>query len=89
MAFPKLAAFDAKSFAARLKTSIGQFSVFDQFVDYKKSVDILRDASAATAVFAQDLKNDIDGQAAELADHHARLGVLEAASSTTPFPASG
>lgn len=93
MAFPKLSSFDANAFRSRLVTSIGAFPVFDQFVVWKQSLDKLRDASAATDVFAHDIKRDLDDFRENVgvanASFDRRLDALEAASSTTPFPASG
>lgn len=90
MAVPKLAAFDAKGFSTRLKAAIGDFAVFDQFVDWKKSVDSLRDSVAANAIFTRDVKRDLDDFRENVGVAHVsfdrRLDALEAASSNAPFP---
>lgn len=87
MAFPKLSSFDASAFRSRLTAGLGAFPVWDQFVLWKQSLDALRDASAATDVFAHDIKRDVDEHSARLADLETRVGALEAAPSV-PFPAS-
>ena len=91
MAFLKLAPFDAKTFANKLK-ALTPGTVFDQFVAWKLSVDRLRDAAAAThaGVFGPDgIKEDLDRHTVRLNNLDARLDVLEAASTSAPFPGSG
>lgn len=87
MAFPKLASFDANAFRSRLVSGLGAFPVWDQFVLWKQSLDKLRDAAAATDVFAHDIKGDVDEHSGRLADLEQRVGALEAAPAS-PFPAS-
>ena len=88
MAVPKLAPFDAKTFANKLKAHMPG-AVYDQFVSWKISVDKLRDSVAATDVFAHDIKDDVDRHGDRLNNLDARLDVLEAASNSAPFPGSG
>lgn len=87
MAFPKLSSFDASAFRSRLSTGLGAFPVWDQFVLWKQSLDGLRNAAAATDIFAHDIKGDVDEHAARLADLETRVGALEAAPAV-PFPGS-
>jgi hypothetical protein len=96
MAYPKLSSFDATAFAARLKEAIPKrpdgtlITVWDAFPPFVQSLRQLRDAAAATDVFAHDVKNDLDNFRSNkvnpmLADHEARLDALEN-SPSNPFP---
>lgn len=85
--FPKLSSFDANAFRSRLVAGLGAFPVWEQFVAWKQSLDTLRDAAAATDVFAHDIKRDVDEHAARLGDLETRVGALEAAPAV-PFPGS-
>lgn len=93
---PKPPAFDAKAFAARLKSGLGNFTVFDQFVNWKRWDDEQRGHLEAlrVGVFGPGgIKRDLDDFRENVGVAHnsfdRRLDALEAASVTTPFPGSG
>ena len=99
MAFPKIAAHDAKTFTQRLfervrKEDGGAYSVFDpvgstSYVEAWKSVRAVRDAAAATDVFAHDLQGDLvrvaDAHDTRLDRLETRVAALEAQPGTS-FP---
>jgi hypothetical protein len=99
MAFPKISGFDARSFTQRLYERVrtpnnAQYPIFnpsgaESFVTFVNSVRAVRDAAAATAVFAEDIKNDLDDhKVVDIARHNAlsqRVAALEAQHSS-PFP---
>lgn len=65
------------------------YAVWDQFLNWKKSVDRLQDDTKAVATYSSDVKNDLDNYRSNkvnptLSDHEQRLTALE--SQTAPFP---
>lgn len=89
MSVRELASFDANRFREVLKEKVGNFAVFDQFFNYKKSLDNLQDDTAATFQFATDIKKDLDNYRSNkvnpaLADLNTRVVALE--SQAPPFP---
>lgn len=90
MAFPKLPPLDGKALESALKTSVRKpdgspYAVFDNVQEWVRGERAVRDASAATNVFAHDLKGDIDQHSARIADLEQRVAAVEARPSA-PFP---
>ena len=91
----ELAAFSASVARDAWKRTIkkpdgSDYAVWDQFLNWKNSVDRLQDDTKATAAYALDVKNDLDNFRSNkvnpmLADHEARLDALEN-SPSNPFP---
>lgn len=90
MAVRELASFDAAKYRDILKQKLGSYAVFDQFFNWKKSLDLLQDDAAATDVFAHDIKKDLDNWRSNkvnpaLSDLDVRVSALEGQGGT-PFP---
>ena len=90
MSVEELASFDAKKFRDILKQKLGSFAVFDQFVNWKISVDKLQDDVKENRVFATDIKKDLDNfkenSGVLNTSQNQRLAAIEAQLSNTPFP---
>ncbi len=96
MAVRELAAFSADIARDAWKRTIkkpdgSDYSVWDQFLNWKKSVDRLQDDAEATDTFAHDIKKDLDSWRSnkvnpELAELNSRVTALENAP-PAPFPA--
>ncbi|HSE44970.1 MAG TPA: hypothetical protein VLA89_06545 [Gemmatimonadales bacterium] len=94
---PKPTPFDGAQFQNALDENIrrpdGQpYAVFKQFRDWKLWVESLRDHLEAlrVGVFGSGgIKEDLDRHTVRLNNQDARLDVLEAASTSAPFPGSG
>ncbi len=90
----ELAAFSADVARDAWKRTIkkpdgSDYVIWDQFLNWKKSVDRLQDDTQAVSVFAADVKKDLDNYRSnkvnpQLAEHEQRLTALESQSS--PFP---
>ncbi len=90
MAVRELASFDANTFRNILKEKLGNKAVFDQFFNWKKSVDTLQDDTKSVDVFAHDIKKDLDSWRSNkvnpsLTDLNTRVTALENAP-PAPFP---
>ena len=90
----ELAAFSANIFKDALKANIKrpdgkEYSVFDQFLDWKLSIDRLQDDTKAVSVYSSDVKKDLDNWRnnkvnPSLTELNNRVAALE--QRTTPFP---
>lgn len=89
MVVKELASFDAARFRDILKEKLGNYAVFDQFFNFKKSLEGLQDSTETVDIFAHDIKKDLDTfrtqQLAKQAEQDQRLAALEA-QPNPPFP---
>lgn len=90
MPYPEIAPIDGKGVENALKTSVRKpdgspYAAFDQVQEFIASVRKERDASAATRVFATEIKGDVDEHSARINELEGRLAALEA-QPVTRFP---
>lgn len=90
MAVRELASFDAAKFRDILKEKLGNYAAFDQFFNFKKSLELLQDDTKTVDVFAHDIKRDLDNYRSNkvnpaLLDLDNRVSALESGGAP-PFP---
>ena len=94
MTVPKPPAFDAQTSANAwtkhvLKDDGTQYAAFSKFPAWKVWADRLRDFVQANEIALVDQKDDLDKQAAKIANLNSRVAALEARPPSVPFPGSG